>query len=482
MKRRTGLDRPRVAVGLRPGRSAGFTLIELTVALLAGLIVAMGIVGLSRSATATFHEEMRTAAAEASLRSAIDRLRADLQRAGYMSTANIQTDPNYPALRAPGAFVNNLTSINASMQGILRLAAVRMADGGSASLNGLALSAQQSPGLAPDYIEISGNMTTADQFEVAVIQPPAGNCQRILLVPTSPAMYRLNAVGAAAAPNEMRNIFQPVPSGLTTQFIVRIVDDTGHAQFMATCPESTPPPAGFTTLTGGPLPYPYVDVDSTNTPLIAPSAQSVSTASGYCAGRCWVNPVQTVRWEITGPGGKDAEPAQYVNALDNTSLPPYPQDNNKYDLMRSYVDATGALVPQTSEIVAEYAVDLDFAFTVDQGLNNAQPSLTTYGFDNTVGNNLWAYDISKVVPTQNVGPQRIRAVRVRLATRTAQPDRTANVPVTNNPNEEFLYRYCVVGGVPGGPCPSPPDRTLRWARVRTITSEVRLQNLSRYYY
>lgn len=456
---------------------AGFTLIELTVALVAGLIVAMGIVGLSRSATATFHEEIRNAAAEASLRTAIDRLRADLQRAGYMSTGNIQTDPSYPALRLSASSpTNNLAGINVSMQGILRLSAIRLADGGSLAQNGLALSAQQPTALAPDYIEIGGNMTTADQFEVAVIQPPAGNCQRILLVPTSPAAYRLNAVGAAAAPEELRTIFQPVPTGMSTQFIVRLVDDTGHAQYMATCPETSPAPAGFTTLTGGPLPYPYIDVDATNTPLIAPSAHSVSTASGFCAGRCWVNPVQIVRWEITGPGGTDAEPAQYVNALDNLALQPGTQDPAKYDLMRTFVDAKGALVPQTSEIVAEYAVDLDFAFTVDNGIDNQHPSLQTYGYDDPQSA-LWAKDVSQTA-APNVGPERIRAVRVRLVTRTAQPDRTANVAFTNLPaTQEFLYRYCVVS-----PCPTPPDRVFRWARARTITSEVRTPNLARYFY
>jgi hypothetical protein len=66
---------------------------------------------------------------------------------------------------------------------------------------------------------------------------------------------------------------------------------------------------------------------------------------------------------------------------------------------------------------------------------------------------------------------------VRLVTRTAQPDRSANVPFAgNNLNEEFLYRYCVLS-----PCPSPPDRTLRWARARTMTAEVRLTNQSRFY-
>jgi type II secretory pathway pseudopilin PulG len=469
----------------RPRSRAGFTLIELTVALLAGLIVAMGIVGLSRSATATFHEEVRTAAAEASLRSAIDRLRADLQRAGYMSTANIQADPNYPVLKPVANGPNNLTGINTSMAGLLRLSAIRLVPGGSVAQNGLALDAQQSPNpaLTPDYIEISGNMTSADQFEVFIIQAPGASCQRIFLIPKSPAMFRLNVVNGdagaqTAASNELRNIFQPVPATLTTQFLVRLVDDTGHAQYMATC--ATTNPAG---IVGG---QPYVDIDAVNTPLIAPASSNVSSASGYCAGRCWVNPVQTVRWEITGPGTgvKDPEPAQYVNSLDNSPLAPTTPDPNKYDLMRSYVDAAGALVPQTSEIVAEYAVDLDFALTVDQGLDSTQPSLFTFGFDDGADSTKWAYDVSVASSfTANIGPQRIRAVRVRLATRTAQPDRSANVPVTENgSNEEFTYRYCVIGSPAGSPCPNPPDTTQRWARVRTITSEVRLPNLARNYY
>jgi type II secretory pathway pseudopilin PulG len=464
---------------------AGFTLIELTVALLAGLIVAMGIVGLSRSATATFHEEIRTAAAEASVRSAIDRLRSDLQRAGYMSTANIQADPNYPILKPVLNGQNNLTGIKSSMAGLLRLSALRVVPGGSVTQNVLVQNGQQyppNPNLTPDYIEISGNMTTSDQFEVASLQQSAvGNCQRIFLVPTSPAMLRLSVVnGDAGTQNaqndELRAIFQPAPAATKAQFIVRLVDDTGHAQFMATCPGSTP--AG---VSGG---QPYVDIDAANTPLITPSAGNVSSASGYCSGRCWVNPVQTVRWEITGPdtGVKDPEPAQFVNSLDNQPLAPTTQDPNKYDLMRTFVDATGTLVPSTSEIVAEYAVDLDFALTIDTGLDATRPSLVTFGFDDTNDKNTWASDVSASF-TANQGPQRIRAVRVRLATRTAQPDRTANVPVTENAtNEQFAYRYCVAGSPPGSPCPVPPDTTLRWARVRTITADVRLPNLARSYY
>ena len=80
--------------------NSGFTLIELMVSLIAGLAVALAVVALSTEATATFHEEARTAAAEMALRTAAERLRSDLQRAAYMSTGNIQTDP-YIA-HAPG--------------------------------------------------------------------------------------------------------------------------------------------------------------------------------------------------------------------------------------------------------------------------------------------------------------------------------------------------------------------------------------------
>ena len=74
-------------------RRRGFTLVELLVAMVAGLIVALAIVGLSKEANTTFQEETRIASAEAQLRTALDRLRSDLQRTSYMSTANLLADP-----------------------------------------------------------------------------------------------------------------------------------------------------------------------------------------------------------------------------------------------------------------------------------------------------------------------------------------------------------------------------------------------------
>jgi Tfp pilus assembly protein PilW len=458
----------------RRRRSAGFTLIELTVALLAGLIVAMAVVGLSRDATHTFHEEMRSSAAEASLRTAMDRLRSDLQRAGYMSTGNIIMDPMIA--HAPGA--SNVSTISTTMNtGLLRLASIYRVAGGS-PVTALALSTANN--VAPDLLQIGGNMTSADQFDVESIAQagtPAGgagtdNCTRIWLSPTSPAMLRALSSGATTATStlELSNIFRPVPSTDVSQFIVRLVDDTGHTQYLATCPSATA--VGFaSTGVGGTTgaQTPYVDVDNTLTPIItARTARTNGGVSGFAAGVAWLNPVQVVRWEITTVGAStDPEPAQY-GSIAGQPLAPTTADPNKYDLMRSYVDALGSVIPSTSEIVAEYAVDLAFAFSVDTSVDPLLPSIVTYGFEDPTHNDLWAPDVYLQNQPATTVPQRIRMVRVRLVTRAAEPDRSVNVAATNFGTQKFMYRYKIDAN--------------DFARARTMVTEVALNNQTRNYY
>ncbi|MDP9033343.1 MAG: prepilin-type N-terminal cleavage/methylation domain-containing protein [Myxococcota bacterium] len=444
------------------GNQAGFTLIELTVSLVAGLIVAMGIIALSRESTRTFHEEVRSAAAEATLRTAIDRLRADLQRAGFMSTANIMADP---LIARPPTDASNVARINAAMIGIRQLAGIHLLAGASA---GLPLAAKQAPALSPDAIEIGGNMASTEQFEIQSIQPAVGTCQQIFLSAQSAVMYRINAVGSVAAADlELKNLFQPAPTALKP-FIARIVDDTGRSQYVATCTSS--PTGQVAGLIAGSPPTPYVWINTTSTPLLTPQQTStVGGVSGFGSGRAWINPVQIVRWQIVAA---TAEPLQYQNALAGSPLNPAAQDPNKYDLIRSFVDATDTVVAETTEVVAEYAVDLEFAFSIDSGSVGA-PVMQTFPFESAT-NQTWA----DVATASQTGPQRIRAVRVRLVTRTAQPDRSVNVAVPNPGTQGFLYRYCVNFT----PTCATNDGVLRWARARTVTTEVSLPNQQGAYY
>jgi hypothetical protein len=365
-------------------------------------------------------------------------------------------------------------TIPVAMVGLRNLAAIRLMEGGSVTSNTLALSAAQPTQvtLKPDAIDIGGNMTSAEEFEVQLVEPANGNCQRVLLAMTSPAIYRIAPGGDAGSTQpaqELRNVFQPVPASMSTQFVVRVVDDTGRSQYVATCPVASA--AGFDNAGN-----PYVDIDATNTPILtSQQTGTVGGISGYASGRAWVNAVHVVHWEITTATQEAQTLKQYSNALGN--LPTGGVDPNKYDLVRSYVDmATGQPIPQTTELVAEYAVDLDFAFSVDAGLTPAQPSIKTLAFGDPDNAAKYApLDLTTALPLGQ-GPQRIRSVRARIATRTAMGDRAVNIPVTALSNTDtYMYRYCINTS----PSCDTNDGTMRWARVRTMTTEVALPNQSR---
>ena len=175
-----------------------------------------------------------------------------------------------------------------------------------------------------------------------------------------------------------------------------------------------------------------------------------------------ISPVTTVRWRVAmSPTG-----GPYDAALNPTN------DPLKFDLIRTFLDADGKEVggpdnPQ-GEVVAEYVVDMKFALTVDAtppASTDGGPALTNIAFDST-NVQLWAGPVTQThlnvalapaVPS----PQRIRSVSIRLASRTALPDRTVDIAEDAAP---YLFRYAV--GDAG-----------QFARVRTLTSEVFLTNL-----
>jgi hypothetical protein len=463
------------------------------VSLSAGLVVAAAVVGLSGQATHTFNDEIRSSAAEATARTAIDRLRADLQRAAFMSTGNITRDPRIAI--APGT-PNVSATAKSNYPALARLAGIHLYAGGSQAATPLSKAQNEAPPgssggaavpLNPDAVEIAGNMTANDQFVVRNIDPPNGSCQRIWLSVDSPPMYPIFAAGTPAT--NLQTTFQPIVSstsgGTTTthQYFVRVADDTGHFQYVVTC-------ATATGMAAGTPPMPYIDVDAVNTPIL--TTQQTGTnggVGGLGAGRITVNPVMIVRWELT-----NNPPAALAAALNPTG------DPYKYDLIRSYVDAKGSVVAETTEVVAEYAVDLKLAFTVDSSTDTTganatlPPTFTTLQFDDDTNNATWAPDVSTMTsPPYTYGPQRIRSTRVRLVTRTALADRSQNItPNPANPstpggsNEAFIMRYCLGTITTGdGGAQTLPDCTkypTPFARARTFTTEVALPNQARMYY
>src|SRR6187399_1703826 len=80
---------PRAARRMR----GGFTLVELMVALTGGLFLSMVVFALARDTTRFYQREGRIASATLAGIVGFERLKADIERAGYLSTPNIQADP-----------------------------------------------------------------------------------------------------------------------------------------------------------------------------------------------------------------------------------------------------------------------------------------------------------------------------------------------------------------------------------------------------
>ncbi|MGB0680339.1 MAG: PilW family protein, partial [Polyangiales bacterium] len=83
---------PRRPSPRRPSRRAGFTLVELMVAMVAGLIAIGAIYTLSAASARHFHEQQRVARTQSALRLAMNRLRHDFGRAGFLGTPNSTLD------------------------------------------------------------------------------------------------------------------------------------------------------------------------------------------------------------------------------------------------------------------------------------------------------------------------------------------------------------------------------------------------------
>ena len=464
-------------------QARGFTLVELLVSMVAGLMVALAVVAMSREASGTFHEETRIAGAQMQIRAAMDRLRSDLARASFMSTGNIWVDPMIPT--GAGTVMNvaqiPTTFSNTNHMSLQSLAGIRLFSGGSAAATA-PLSAVN--GLTPDAIEIAGNMTSV--YELAIggatgTSSPVvagagcnGGGQRVYLdVDSSPSLWLLVGMqsatgdgGTAGSTTDydkaLNNVFQPV-SNPAYSFMVRVVDSNGKSQYAATC---TTKAAGWAVVGGNN--QPYVDLDP-NTPI---------TMSGTGGNTATINPVQIVRWQIE----------QGIIGFAGDA-----GDSTKYDLTREYLDAKGNPVPESKEVVAEYVADLKFAFTVDNTnlttgnfTSSGTSSQVVLSLEDTTTNKTVAGDVTQetiTAPTTSLTPaqtdlsgpqpQRIRSVRVRLVTRTETPDRGEPLDA----GAGYLYRYCTASTTAG--CVAGANV---FARTRTVITEVALPNQARFWY
>ena len=124
-------------------------MVELLVAVTAGLFVAVGAFSLAKQGSRFFQQEARIANAQFSAVLGFDRLRADIARAGFLTTPNIQADP---------FFCGDKTAAE-----IKTLAAVRIIKDTPTVVQDAVNE------LAPEQITLSGSYASAESFPVRTV-------------------------------------------------------------------------------------------------------------------------------------------------------------------------------------------------------------------------------------------------------------------------------------------------------------------------
>jgi Prokaryotic N-terminal methylation motif len=401
---------PRFRFGSGQPGARGFTLVELMVAMVGGLFVSMAVFAIAKHSSSFAMRQSRVA--DATLQSVVgfERLRADISRAGFLSTPNMVDDPALCRGVLYPAWLARLASIYVEPVPLPQLSS-------EITLNGF----------VPQRVVLAGSYASGNEFAVREVIP--GPPVQIVLQPNRLGMAEIGYPGAKVAAT-----LSPI---FAAGRALRIVDKTGRVQF-----------AEIASVAGG---------DNPSITLTASPALQFRSGSGIGCGieglgtGMVVNVVNIIRYDLRN--------------LNVTTQPRYAPmfrggpsyEATRRELVREELDLTGNPIASSLELISEYAVDLGFSLFVAQG--NALVSVDPEDVPDYAG----------TPGTLGVGrgPQRIRAVRFWLSTRSQEADRTAQIPYAPEVPGPSLLRMSL----------HPTDATLPpFARVRTLQSTVPLNN------
>lgn len=420
------LHRSPVPQALRRLGSRGFTLIELMVALSAGLFLSIFVFMLTRDVSRFFQSESRLSDATMSAVIGFERLKADIARAGFLASPNLNRDPG----RCPRPPTPLVGGGWAGVPALANMGLLHIFQGdGDASLTTALPFFTANPSLNPDRLRLYGNYQTADQFPVRTVGPQ-GNAVPIYLEPRSGALIRLGY--DPTAPTALAVIQNAFPIGRA----LRLVNAEGEEQYSI---------ISGVTVDAGTL-APVVTVNWTQLEIRYQSTQGTCGIRGV-GGEVLVNVVNIIDYRLDDVVRQS--PAYQDLAIQGG------EDVGRADLVREEINpVTGVAFAGSQQIVAEYAVDFRLGLTAVT--NAATRALTRYAENDPAIIN-FATPIA--APQPNQGPHFIRAVRPRLSVRTRAADRGGDMPA----GTPGLYRVALGNGG-------------QFARVRSLSATVATRN------
>jgi prepilin-type N-terminal cleavage/methylation domain-containing protein len=451
----------------RRSAARGFTLVELLVALAAGIAVATAAYTLSKTSMDVFNQETRISTAQFNGTIAMNRLLADIQRAGFMMSPNIENDPTRRC--DPGAPTwSNLRALQVLVPG----QSTEISTGSTyTSRAGAQVTGN---GYAPKLIRMAGNYSTTELFRIRAV-----NGSSVGLQVLNGSFDRVwNAFSNEGGPS-IQEIFgcdTAAPTNCIGRY-VRLTDTRGKESFRRV--------EGVTVTLNGSGNADRVDIQLDANP---PGDEScgVAVSDGFSQGT--INPISIIEYEIvsapTTLGGAWGT-ADGLTAVADEAIRPVATvatdpigDLDRSELIRRELvspdDSTLNVAFQTSaattfasEVVAEFAVNLDVAARVRTSGTATAVTLAAYNFGD---------DTFAIGGPNEAAPESYVSMQVLLSVRTRAPDRdealTCAAPdpiMCPGIGNVARGRFDLFPG--GGPI-------RRFARVRTVVQEIGLPNIA----
>jgi Tfp pilus assembly protein PilW len=396
--------------------SAGFTLVELMVAMTGGLFLTIVLYALSRDTSYVYQRESRVANATLAAVTGFERLAADVARAGHMSTANINQDPrvcNRPNTTWPDG-VEQLRAMAFTTDG-LTAAGTEVTD----------------VGITPHTITLSGAFDSAEELYTNSIEPTATG-YAISLNRETPSALRLGIKADAASATQNQAALNAAFMSGNVGRIVRLRKDGSEQYGVVSSVVANATSATINLASNPPLQFRLKNgvgcgIDGTG------SSFSLSI-------------VNVVRYSIKSMQAVTAYAALFNAAKAGLSADKVAElESRRAELSRVEVAPDGSDIAGTEELVAEYAVDLRFVpWAATSAANPAIATTATAAqFTATSGQ-----------------PELLRGVNVRLSVRSREADRATNV-----------------GGAVPEYRMGPLGTAQLYARVRTFRADIPLRNL-----
>ncbi len=291
----------RLRGGRRRVSSAGFTLLELMVALVAGAIAITSIYFVSSASSRHFHEQQRIAQSQMNLRTAAAQIRRDFSRAGYLGSPNTARETVCPD--ATGSVDASATDFGA----------IEVLHGDATGV----LAEASTNGVEADTVRLTGNFASGDAYKVAGTQTST-----TLNFATTWQGFR-------------RSFGVPYDDALFTSVMqvgrfVHIVNDGNGGHWFAA----------------------ITSVSAATTPQTITIDRGLPDCFRRCVDGCTLSPLSKIEYKVIsmsdGSGG--------ITALNPGS--PVAGSTGAV-LVRRELTFANVLVPNSERIVAEYVADFD---------------------------------------------------------------------------------------------------------------------------